>query len=135
MWKKSMGLNTFQMHCIWEGILSAPGRCLSPCVLRMSDYCPVLAFRSPQTSTCPCAWKWLISNTWMEKLQLLKSFSVPVSLSLSLSISPSRLLYSARLIGNPRRHVSHLCLFCNSWSSPIYPLLSSPLSLDLSCRD
>jgi hypothetical protein len=51
-----------------EGILPPPGRCLSHCVLRVLGSCPVLAFRSPQTSTCSWAWKWLISPSRMEKL-------------------------------------------------------------------
>ena len=34
---------------MWEGMLSPPGKCLSPCVLRVSGSCPVLSFRLPQT--------------------------------------------------------------------------------------
>jgi hypothetical protein len=38
---------------IWEGMLSPPGRWLSPCVLRVSGSCPVMAFMSPKTSSSP----------------------------------------------------------------------------------
>ena len=55
-----------------EGILFPPGRCLFPCVLRVSGSCPVLTFRSPQTNTCPWAWKLLISPSRMEKLSSLR---------------------------------------------------------------
>uniref|UniRef100_A0A0E9XNC4 Uncharacterized protein n=1 Tax=Anguilla anguilla TaxID=7936 RepID=A0A0E9XNC4_ANGAN len=34
---------------------------LFPLLLMQSGSIPVLAFKSPHSSTCPWAWKWLIS--------------------------------------------------------------------------
>jgi hypothetical protein len=54
-------------------MLSPPGRCLSPCVLRVSRSCPVLAFSSPETSTEKYMGLEIVDlPSRMEKLSLLK---------------------------------------------------------------
>ncbi len=44
---------------------------LLPCVSVKSGCSPVLAFRSPQMSTFPWAWKWLVSSSNVESVSSL----------------------------------------------------------------
>ncbi len=60
---------------IWENVLlitvSLLLMYLLPCVSVKSGFSPVLVFRSPQMSTFPWAWKWLVSSSNVENVSSL----------------------------------------------------------------